>query len=53
MAELIGNSKAIWPLIGFFRDTKIGGREGVNERSREWEIRVDKEGAKGLENAAE
>lgn len=29
--------------------TEIGGKEGVNERSREWEARVDQEGEEGLD----
>lgn len=38
MVELIGNKNAVRSLIGFLQATQIGGREGANKMSREWEI---------------
>lgn len=42
--NLLGKDKAVVPLVKFLQATKIGARDGINERSREWEIKVDGEG---------
>lgn len=49
MAELVGNNKAVQPMIDYSQATKIGRREGANERSREWESRVNTEGEEKLD----
>lgn len=43
---------AVRPLIGFLQATEIGRRERVSERSREWEIRFDKEEEEGVDDPA-
>lgn len=40
----MGNDKAIGPLIENIRTTEVGGREGVDEISKELEDRTDREG---------
>lgn len=47
-AELMGNDRAVKPLVEFLQATEIGSREGSNERSKEWESRVDGEGEEDL-----
>lgn len=44
----MGNDKAVRPLIEFLQATEMGGREGLNERKKEWESRVDREGRSGV-----
>lgn len=53
MAEHMGNDKVVRHLIGFLPATEIGGRQGVNRISREWETRVDMEGEQGLDGQVE
>lgn len=36
----MGSDRAIGPLIEHLRTTKVGGREGVNKRSKEWRIEL-------------
>lgn len=47
------NAKAVKPLVVLLQATEIGGREGVDENSREWEIRADREGGDELDGPAE
>lgn len=42
VAELMGNDQPVKSLIESLQATEIRGREGVNERSKEREIRADK-----------
>lgn len=44
LAELLANEKAMGPLLGFFKSTEVGGREGARERELEWEQRDDRVG---------
>ncbi len=44
MASLLGNEKAVAPLLKFLKTTGIGGREGAKERELEWTRRHDQEG---------
>lgn len=44
LASLLGNEKAVAPLLRFLKATGIGGREGAREREREWELKNDREG---------
>ena len=44
MADLLGNEKAVGPLLNFLKTTGIGGREGAKEREMEWARRQDREG---------
>lgn len=44
VAEVMGNDKAIKPLIDYLGATEVGGREGADKRSEEWGDRVDREG---------
>lgn len=44
VASLLGNEKAVAPLLKFSKSTGIGGREGAKEREREWERKNDQEG---------
>lgn len=46
----MGNDKAVRPLIEVLQATEMGGREGVNERTKEWENRVDEEGEVELDD---
>lgn len=48
VAELMGYDRAVKPLVEFLQATEIGSREGSNERSKEWENRVDGEGEEDL-----
>ncbi len=41
LGSLLGNEKAVAPLIRFLKSTEIGGREGTKEREREWAQRND------------
>lgn len=42
------NQRAIGPFMEYLRTTEIGGREGVNERSKGCEYRVHGEGEEDL-----
>ena len=44
LASLLGNEKAVAPLLKFLKTTGIGGREGAKERELEWTRRHDQEG---------
>ncbi len=44
MASLLGNEKAVAPLLKFLKTTGIGGREEAKERELEWTRRHDQEG---------
>lgn len=49
----MGNDKAVRSLIEFLQATEVGGREGVNKRSREWEVRADMVGEEELDALVE
>ncbi len=44
LASLLGNEKAVAPLLKFLKTTGIGGREGAKERELEWARRHDQDG---------
>ena len=44
LANLLGDGKAVAPLLKFLKTTGIGGREGARERELEWERKNDQEG---------
>ena len=44
LAELLANEKAIGPILGFLKSTKVGKRDGAREREKEWERRNDQAG---------
>ena len=44
LAGLLGDEKAVAPLLKFLKRTGIGGREGARERELEWERKNDQEG---------
>lgn len=39
--ELLANKKAIGPILGFLKLTKVDGREKIREQEKEWEQRND------------
>ena len=41
VAGLLGNEKAVAPLLKFLETTDVGGREGARERELEWERKND------------
>ena len=43
LADLLGDEKAVAPLLKFLKTTGIGGREGARERGLEWEWKNDQE----------
>lgn len=44
LASLLGNKKAVGPLLRFLKTTGVGGREGAIERELEWEKKNDQTG---------
>ena len=44
LAGLLGDEKAVGPLLKFLKARGIGGREGARERELEWERKNDHEG---------
>ena len=44
LADLLGDEKAVVPLIKYLKNTGIGGREGAREKELEWEQRNDQAG---------
>lgn len=44
VASLLGNEKAVAPLLNFLKRTDVGGREGARERELEWEREDDQAG---------
>ena len=44
LAGLLGDERAVAPLLKFLKTTGVGGREGAREREREWERKNDQEG---------
>ena len=44
VASLLGNEKAVAPLLNFLKRTDVGGREGARERELEWERENDQAG---------
>jgi len=44
LARLLGNEKAVTPLLKFLKTTGIGGRERARETELEWARRNDQEG---------
>ena len=44
LAELLGNEKAMGPLLGLLKSTEVGGRAGAKEKELEWERRNDQAG---------
>lgn len=48
MASLLGDEKAVAPLLKFLKTTDIGRREGAKERELEWARKNDQEGEKLL-----
>ena len=49
LADLLGNEKAVAPLLRFLKTTDVGGREGARERELEWERRNDRAGEELLD----
>ena len=49
LASLLGNEKAVAPLLRFLKTTDVGGREGARERELEWERENDQAGEELLE----
>ncbi len=48
-AKLLGEEKAVAPLLKYLKTTGIGGREGARERELEWERKNDQVGEDLLE----
>ena len=44
VAGLLGNEKAVAPLLKFLETTDVGGREGAREWELEWERMNDRAG---------
>ncbi len=44
VANLLGNERAVQPLLKYLMATEVGSREGGAERAAEWDERVDQEG---------
>ena len=44
LADLLGDEKAVAPLLKILKTTGIGGREGARERELEWERKNDQKG---------
>ncbi len=44
LASLLGDEKAVAPLLKFLKATGIGEREGAKERELEWERKNNREG---------
>ena len=44
LVNLLGDEKAVAPLLKFLKTTGIGGRKGARERELEWERKNDQEG---------
>ena len=44
LASLLGDEKAVAPLLKFLKATGIGEREGAKERELEWERKNDRDG---------
>ncbi len=44
LASLLGDKKAVGPLLRFLKTTGVGGREGARERELEWEKKNDQAG---------
>ncbi len=49
LADLLGNEKAIAPLLRFLKTTEVGRREGARERRVEGERRNDQAGEELLD----
>ncbi len=44
LANLLGDEKAVAPILKFLKTTEIGGRDGARERELEWGRKIDQEG---------
>ncbi len=44
LAGLLGNEKAVAPLLRFLKIIDVGGREGARERELEWERKNEQAG---------
>lgn len=53
VAGLLGNEKAVAPLLKFLKTTGVGGREGASERESEWEWKNDQAGEDLLDKTQE
>ena len=49
LATMLGDEKAVAPVLKYLKTTDIGGREGARERELEWERKNDQAGEDLLE----